>query len=121
MQALQAQDYEYTEWRFARVGLDYHVEVAGFFYSVPHGLIRLQVDTRASARIIEVFYRGERVAAHARRYGGPRHGTQPEHMPNAHRRYAEWTPERFARQARDIGPQTEALSIPTVMAAYPLL
>ncbi len=30
-------------------------------------------------------------------------------MPSAHRRYAEWTPERLQRQARDIGPNTEAL------------
>jgi transposase len=30
-------------------------------------------------------------------------------MPSAHRRYAEWSAERFARQARDIGPDTEAL------------
>ena len=37
-------DYEFAEWRLARVNLDYHVEVAGFFYSVPHALIREQVD-----------------------------------------------------------------------------
>ena len=36
MQALPEQDYEYAEWHFARVGIDYHVEVAGFLYSVPH-------------------------------------------------------------------------------------
>jgi hypothetical protein len=24
------------EWHFARVGIDYHAEVAGFLYSVPH-------------------------------------------------------------------------------------
>ena len=30
-------------------------------------------------------------------------------MPSAHRRYAEWSAERFARHARDIGPDTEAL------------
>ena len=88
---------------FARVGIDYHVEVAGFFYSVPHALIREQVDTHATQRTIEVFHRGKRVAAHARRYGGPRHGTQSEHMPSAHRRYAEWTPERLQRDARGIG------------------
>jgi transposase len=109
MQDLPVQDYEYAEWRLARVGMDYHVEVAGFYYSVPHALIREQVDTRATARTIEVFHRGRRVAAHARRYGGARHGTEPDHMPSAHRRYAEWNPERFARQARDIGPHTEAL------------
>jgi len=61
---------------------------------------------------------GKRVAAHARRYGGPRHGTQPEHMPSAHRRYAEWTPERLQRQAQGIGPNTEALII-AVLARRP--
>lgn len=97
---------------------DYHVEVQGFFYSVPHALIREQVDTRATQRTVEVFHRGKRVAAHARRYGGPRHGTQAEHMPSAHRRYAEWTPERLQRDARGIGPATEALII-AVMASRP--
>jgi transposase len=118
MQPLPEQDYEYAEWRLARVGIDYHVEIQGFFYSVPHALIREQVDTRATARTIEVFHRGKRVAAHARRYGGPRHGTQPEHMPSAHRRYGEWTPERLQHQARTIGPNTEGLII-AVLARRP--
>jgi transposase len=118
MQALPPEDHEYAEWHLARVGIDYHVEVQGFFYSVPHALIREQVDTRATARTVEVFHRGKRVAAHARRYEGSRHGTQSEHMPSAHRRYAEWTPERLQRQARDIGPNTEALII-AVLARRP--
>jgi transposase len=111
MQPLPQDDFEFAEWHLARVGIDYHVEVQGFFYSVPHALIREQVDTRTTARTVEVFHRGKRIAVHARRYGGPRHGTQPEHMPSAHRRYAEWNPERFQRQAHDIGPNTEALII----------
>ena len=118
MQSLPKDDFEYAEWHFARVGIDYHVEVKGFLYSVPHALIRQQVDTRATAGTIEVFHRGKRVAAHARRYGGPRHGTQTEHMPSAHRRYAEWTPERMQRQARGIGPNTEGLII-AVLARRP--
>src|SRR6202012_4991567 len=118
MQPLPQDDFEYAEWHLARVGIDYHVEVKGFLYSVPHALIREQVDTCATARTIEIFYRGKRVAAHARRYGGPRHGAQPDHMPSAHRRYAEWTPERFQRQARDIGPNTEALIL-AVLARRP--
>ncbi len=76
MRGLPQDDFEYAEWQLARVGIDYHVEVQGFFYSVPHALIREQVDTRATQPTIEVFHRGKRVAAHARRYGGPRHGTQ---------------------------------------------
>jgi transposase len=102
-------DYQFAEWRVARVSLDYHVEIDGFFYSVPHGLIREQVDVRATTRTIELFHRGSRVAAHQRRYGGRRHGTDPDHMPSAHRRYAEWTPERFRRWGRSIGLNTEGL------------
>ena len=68
------------------------------------------MDTRATARTIEVFHRGKRVAAHVRRYGGPRHGTQSEHMPSAHRRYAEWTIERIRADATAIGPSTAKLT-----------
>ncbi len=118
LRPLPATSYEYAEWRFARVGLDYHVEVKGFFYSVPHALLREQVDLRIAAHTVEVFHRGKRVAAHARRYSGPRHGTDPEHMPSAHRRYADWTPERFRRQARAIGPNTEGL-ISAILANRP--
>ena len=32
-----------------------------------------------------------------------RHTTIPEHMPSAHRRYAEWTPARIMREADNIG------------------
>lgn len=104
-------DYQFAEWRLARVSLDYHVEFDGFFYSVPHGLIREQVDIRAMTRTIELFHRGQRIAAHQRRRGGRQHGTDPDHMPSAHRRYAEWTPERFRRWGASIGPNTEGLVI----------
>jgi transposase len=118
MRPLPDTDHEYAEWAFARVGIDYHVAAAGFFYSVPHTLIRQQVETRLTERTVEVFHRGQRVAAHARRYGGPRHGTLPDHMPSAHRLYAEWSPERFQSQARAIGSNTEALII-AVLARRP--
>jgi transposase len=118
LRPLPETDWEYAEWRLARVGLDYHIEIEGFYYSVPHSLLRVQVDVRITARIIEIFHRGRRVAAHQRRYGGPRHGTDPEHMPSAHRRYAEWSPERFRRWASNIGPNTEGLVI-AVLANRP--
>ena len=115
---LPGSDYEFAEWRFARVGTDYHVEFDSFFYSVPHGLIRQQVDVRASTKTIEIFHRGKRVAVHQRRYGGRRHGTDPDHMPSSHRRYAEWTPDRFCRWAALVGPQTEGLIL-AILAARP--
>jgi hypothetical protein len=53
LRALPASDYEFAEWRLARVGLDYHVEIEGFYYSVPHELIRVQVDVRITSRTID--------------------------------------------------------------------
>ena len=39
-------------------------------------------------------------------------------MPSAHRRYAEWSHERFARWAATIGPDSESLIL-AVLAAKP--
>jgi transposase len=118
LRPLPEADWQFAEWRLVRVGLDYHVEVDGFYYSVPHALIRAEVDTRLTERTLEVFHRGKRVAAHQRRYGGRRHGTDPDHMPSAHRRYAEWSPARFQRWAKTVGPATETLII-AVLANRP--
>jgi transposase len=68
--------------------------------------------------MVEIFFQGNRIAVHQRRYGGARHGTDPEHMPSAHRRYAEWTPERFRQWGAKIGPQTEGLMV-AILARRP--
>ena len=119
LRPLPVAEYEYAEWRLVRAGIDYHVEIENFYYSVPHALIREQVDARITERTIELFHRGRRVAAHPRRYGSaPRHGTDVDHMPSAHRHYAEWSPERFCRWGADIGPDTEGLII-AILARRP--
>src|SRR6516165_6067547 len=106
LKELPAEPYQYAEWRVRRVGLDYHVEIDGHYYSVPHRLIREQLDARITERTIELFCKGERVAVHMRGTGRGRHTTVPEHMPSAHRRYAEWTIERIGIDAAAIGPST---------------
>jgi transposase len=40
MRALPATRYEFAEWKVATVGIDYHVDVAGHYYSVPHRFAR---------------------------------------------------------------------------------
>ena len=64
---------------------------------------------RITARTVEVFHKGKRVAAHVRQPSNRRHSTTPEHMPARHRHHAGWTPERVQRQAAEIGPNTAAL------------
>src|SRR5229473_1188362 len=110
LKELPAEPYEYAEWRARRVGLDYHVDIEGHYYSVPHRSIREQLDARITAHTIELFCKGERVAVHLRGTGRGRHTTIAEHMPSAHRRYAEWTIERIGVDATAIGPSTAKLA-----------
>jgi transposase len=110
LKSLPAEPYEYAEWRPRRVGRDYHVDIDGHYYSVPYRLIREQLDARITERTIELFCKGERVAVHLRGGGRGRHTTIPEHMPSAHRRYADWTIERIRADAAAIGPSTAKLS-----------
>ncbi|HZS05913.1 MAG TPA: IS21 family transposase [Blastocatellia bacterium] len=109
LKPLPLRAYEYAEWKKARVHIDYHVEVDGHYYSVPHSLIRRQLDVRLTATAIECFLNNQRVAVHPRsdRRGG--HSTVTEHMPKAHRAHLEWTPGRFLNWAIAVGPHTRDL------------
>jgi len=109
LKSLPAEPYQYAEWKQRRAGLDYHVEVAKHYYSVPHALAKLKLWARITDRSVEVFHKGKRVAVHLRASGNRRHTTVPEHMPSSHRRHAGWTHERITSQAGATGPNTAAL------------
>jgi len=101
--------YQYAEWKKARVHIDYHIEVDGHFYSVPCQLVRKQVEARLTAQTIEVLYKGNRIATHRRSYEKGRFTTVPEHRPEKHRKYYEWTPSRIIQWAEKTGPETAAV------------
>ena len=109
LRPLPAQPYEFAEWQKARVNIDYHVSVEDHWYSVPHPLIHKQVEVRLAANTIEFFYANERVASHLRSGTKYAFTTNPEHMPEGHRAYSEWSPERFLRWAGHFGPNTRSL------------
>jgi transposase len=109
LKPLPPRAYEYAEWKKARVHIDYHVEIDGHYYSVPHSFIKRQLDVRITATTIECFLNHQRIAVHPRsdRKGG--HSTITEHMPKSHRAHLEWTPGRFLNWAISIGPHTRDL------------
>jgi len=109
LQPLPAEPYEYAEWKRCRVNLDYHVEIGKHYYSVPHQLIRQEVEARITVATVEIFHRGKRVASHRRSARPHRPTTVAEHMPSSHRRYRDWTHERILREAAVIGDDTAAL------------
>jgi transposase len=116
--ALPTTPYSYAEWKRARVAPDYHIEIAGHYYSVPSKLIREIVEARITSATVEIFHKRQRVASHAFSLVRSRHTTIPEHMPSAHRRYAEWTPAKMMSEAARVGPATVAL-FEAIMKAKP--
>ena len=109
LKSLPEEPYVFAEWRVRRVGIDYHVEVDGHYYSVPHRLARSEVEVRISARTVEIFVKGARIAAHQRMSGNHKHTTVADHMPSSHRRCADWTIDRIRQDAALIGANTAAL------------
>jgi len=106
LRPLPPQPYEFAEWKKVRVNIDYHVEVEGHYYSVPHALVKKGLEARYTERTVECFHKGQRVASHIRSHLKGHHSTVAEHMPTSHRQYAEWTPQRIIRWAETTGPAT---------------
>jgi len=109
LRPLPKRAFEVAEWKRAKVHIDYHVEFKRHYYSVPYTLIKKHVDIRATDQVVEVFYNTRRVSSHKRDDIPGRHSTHPEHMPESHRQYAEYNPERFIKWAKKIGDLTEKL------------
>ncbi len=112
--------YQYAQWKIARVHIDYHVDVEGHFYSVPFRLVREQVDVRYTSATVECFHKGNRVASHPRSFLKGKFTTNPEHMPPAHREYADYTPGRLISWASQTGKATAAV-VESILSrrAYP--
>ncbi len=106
LRPLPASPYVYATWKKVRVHIDYHVELDGHYYSVPYALVKQPLQVRLTDKTVECFHKGQRVASHVRSSAQGHHTTTPEHMPKAHREYAQWTPQRLVRWAEQTGPAT---------------
>ena len=122
LRSLPTEPYAPATWKKAKVNIDYHVEVAGHYYSVPSPLLREQVELRLTQTTVEIFHKGKRVASHRRLpeescYRG-RHSTISEHMTAGHRHHAEWTPERLVQWAKKTGEHTAKVAL-EILASRP--
>jgi transposase len=106
LKPLPEQPYEFAIWKKARVNIDYHVEFEKHYYSVPYSLIHKEVYVRATQLAVEIYHNNKRVASHRRLKAPGRHTTVSEHMPPAHQKYLEWSPERLVSWAKKTGPHT---------------
>jgi transposase len=75
LKPLPVAPYVYAEWKKCRAGLDYHVAIDKHYYSVPYQLLKKELWARITARTVEVFHAGQRVASHVRTSGNGQHST----------------------------------------------
>lgn len=101
---LPRQAFEHLEFKVARVSIDYHIRFSDHFYSVPHQLVKEEVEIRASHHTIQILYKGKPVTSHVRQYASGGFTTRPEHMPTAHQKQQQWTPGRLKDWAQKLGP-----------------
>jgi transposase len=98
-----------AEWKRARVNIDYHVDYEGSYYSVPHALVRQEVELRITKSRIEVLAKSRRVASHPRSVRKGHYSTVAEHMPAAHRAHADGSPGKLLTWAASLSPSTAEL------------
>jgi len=106
---LPSAPFEMCEWKKVKVNIDYHVEFDDHYYSVHYTHYthhRREMEVRATATTVEIFYAGHRVASHVRSRDKHKHSTLPEHRPVAHSQHLEWTPSRMINWGKSIGPNT---------------
>jgi transposase len=109
LRALAAARMPIARFKRARVNIDYHIELDGHYYSVPHRLVRTEVELRITATTVEILAGNRRVAVHPYSSRKGAHTTTAEHMPASHRAHREWTPAKLIAWGERIGGATAAL------------
>jgi transposase len=109
LKPLPLERYEYADFKKVRAHVDYHIELENHYYSVPSQLRKKDLEAWFTAYKVEIFYKGNRIATHARSYEKGKFTTIPEHRPESHKKYYEWTPSRIINWAAQTGPETAAL------------
>lgn len=102
--------FETADMKYRMVPDNYHVEYEGFYYSVLYKYYRQKVMVRATSSIIEIYDSDRlRITSHVRRYSGKRYITDPNHMPEHHRKYwdsKQFSGDRYRAWAKNIGENT---------------
>lgn len=101
---LPAEPYIFASFKNVKVHIDYHIEIDRHRYSVPHTLAGQELEAKITDTMVELLYKGNRVALHPHSTKRGGYSTVPEHMPASHRAHLEWTPDRLIHWGDSIGP-----------------
>ena len=106
LQALPAHKYEFKLQSMVTVMKNGHVCLGDdkHYYSVPFKYISRKVKIIYSKSTVDIYYRYERIASHARLKSKYNYTTVEEHMASTHRFVSEWSGEKFIEWANAVDP-----------------
>lgn len=118
LQQLPTIDYEYREFKMAKVDINYHINIDKAYYSVPYQLLHKKVEVWYSNKIVDIYYEGKKIATHPKTSQKGKYITQTEHMASSHKKYLEWNPGKILNWGKTIGDSTVKL-LDTIMKNKP--
>ena len=109
LKTLPGEPYKVAIYHSAILSRDCHLIFDRNYYSAPHNLRGKKLDIWATAKTVEIFCEGERVAFHGRSKTKSKFVTDPAHYPPAQMSYAEEDVQKVITRAKGVGPETERL------------
>ena len=76
------------------------------YYSVPHRYIGKRTQVHYTERLVEIYFKHQRIATHFRSRLVSGYTTKKEHLPEQHQFYLKWNPQFFIEKAANIGAYT---------------
>lgn len=110
LKPLPQKPFEISEIKFAKVNIDYHIEISKHYYSVPYQLVGKKVEVRITNLTIEIFSNNKRVISHKRKEKIGGYTTLTDHMPPKHKAHVKWSPERMVSWVGKAGPSTTKIA-----------
>lgn len=118
---LPEQNFEFSDWKTAKVHPDCHVQVEKNFYSLPHVYVGRNIRVKLGSRLLEIFDEElNQIAIHARLFGIGKYSTIEAHYPEKAQIVARFDVEYAKAQGRKIGPNTSALIEELLGGTHPL-
>lgn len=97
---------DYTRAKVQKIGYVYFSPDKSH-YSVPYRFIGKSTQIHYTKDVVEVYYCHERIAFHKRGTRGS-YNTVADHLSSTHKKYLDWNPEYFKKQASALGPNVLA-------------
>ena len=109
LRSLPAEIYKVAVYHKAVLSRDCHLMFDQNYYSSPYRHREKELDIWATAKTVEIFVNGDRVAVHARSKTVRKFVTDPSHYPPAHQAFAEEDIQKIINQAAKVGVECLAL------------